>query len=225
MGREPDREWCRDGKSEVVQRVCCDDAYRVTPRISALARCDRLVSEPLVIKNFISTYALLSEDPKEELIMEKPLAELKEEGKLEESEKEDLLIRRSKRGANYGEASKELKEEGKLEESEEEADLNPLSNARSRPGPAKIDLRSGYHKLRVHQEDIPKTAFKTRYGHFEFTVMPFGLTNAPAVFMDLMNWVYKPYLDKLVIVLSDDILIYSKPREDHEVHLKLVLEL
>ncbi|GJR45604.1 putative reverse transcriptase domain-containing protein [Tanacetum coccineum] len=90
---------------------------------------------------------------------------------------------------------------------------------------SKIDIRSGYHQLRVHGEDIPKTAFRTRYGHFEFTVMPFGLTNAPTVFMDLMNRVCKPYLDKFFIMFIDDILIYSKSKEDHEVHLKLVLEL
>ncbi|GKA06158.1 putative reverse transcriptase domain-containing protein [Tanacetum coccineum] len=89
---------------------------------------------------------------------------------------------------------------------------------------SKIDLRSSCHQLRVQEEDIPKTTYRTRYGNFEFTVMPFGLSNAPAVFMGL-NRVCKLYLDKFFIVFIDDILIYSKSKEDHEGHLKLELEL
>ncbi|GKB92030.1 retrotransposon protein, putative, ty3-gypsy subclass [Tanacetum coccineum] len=90
---------------------------------------------------------------------------------------------------------------------------------------SKIDLRSGYYQLRVRDEDIPKTAFKIRYGHYELQVMPFGLTNASTVFMDLMNQVCKPFLDKFVIVFIDDILIYSRNKVEHEEHLKQILEL
>nr|GEV79308.1 hypothetical protein [Tanacetum cinerariifolium] len=90
---------------------------------------------------------------------------------------------------------------------------------------SKIDLRMGYHQLRIREEHIPITAFRTRYGYYEFRVMSFGLTNVPAVFMDLMNRVCKPYLDKFVIVFIDDILIYSKDKEEHEKHLKTIFEL
>nr|GEW74679.1 putative reverse transcriptase domain-containing protein [Tanacetum cinerariifolium] len=104
--------------------------------------------------------------------------------------------------------------------------INDLFDQLQRPSVySNIDMRSGYHQLRVREEDIPKTAFKTRYGHYEFQVMLFGLTNAPAVFMDLMNRVCKPYLDKFVIVFIDDILIYSKSKQEYEEHLKFILEL
>jgi hypothetical protein len=89
---------------------------------------------------------------------------------------------------------------------------------------SKIDLRSGYHQLQIKEEDIPKTAFKTRFGHYKFTVLPFGLTNALGVFMSLMNGVFREYLDKFVQVFIDDILIYSQTMEEHDKHLCLLLQ-
>jgi hypothetical protein len=89
---------------------------------------------------------------------------------------------------------------------------------------SKIDLRSGYHQLRIKEDDIPKTTFKMTFGHYEFTVLPFGLTNAPGVFMSLMNGVFRKLLDKFVQVFIDDILIYSRTTEEHDEHLRLVLQ-
>jgi hypothetical protein len=89
---------------------------------------------------------------------------------------------------------------------------------------SKIDLRSGYHQMKIRSYDIPKTAFSTRYGLYEFTVMSFGLTNAPAYFMNLMNKVFMEYLEKFVVVFIDDILIHSKNDSDHEEHLRVVLQ-
>ena len=87
----------------------------------------------------------------------------------------------------------------------------------------KINLRTGYHQLRVREANIPKTTFRRWYRYFEFIVMPFGLTNVPTEFMDLMHRVFQPYLDQFMVVFIDDILIYSKSKEEHEDHLRIVL--
>jgi hypothetical protein len=89
---------------------------------------------------------------------------------------------------------------------------------------SKIDLRSGYHQMKIREQDIPKTAFTARYGLYKFVVVSFGLTNAPAYFMNLMNKVFMEELDRFVVVFIDNILIYSKTAEEHEEHLRIVLE-
>ena len=89
---------------------------------------------------------------------------------------------------------------------------------------SKIDLRSGYHQLRIREAGVSKTTFRTRYGHYEFLVMSFGLTNAPAAFMDLMNRVFRSFMDQLMVVFIDDILVYSKSMEEHVYHFRRVLQ-
>ncbi|GJU12606.1 putative reverse transcriptase domain-containing protein [Tanacetum coccineum] len=143
----------------------------------------------------------------------------------DEPELSDIPVIRDFTDSPYRLAPSEMQElSEELQELQEKGFIRPSHSPWGAPI-LFVKKKDGYHQLRVHEDDIPKTAFRTRYGHFEFTVMPFGLTNEPTVFMDLMNWVCKPYLDKFVIVFIDYILIYSKTKEDHKIHLKLVLEL
>ena len=89
---------------------------------------------------------------------------------------------------------------------------------------SKIDLQSSYYQLRIRVEDMPKTAFRIKYSYYEFLVMPFRLTNAPATFMNMMNKIFKPYLNQFVVIFINDILIYSKSKEEHDKHLRIVLQ-
>nr|GFB56930.1 hypothetical protein [Tanacetum cinerariifolium] len=146
--------------------------------------------------------------------------------KAKEKEQEDIVVVRDFLESPYRLAPSELEElSGQLKELQDKGFIQPSSSPWGAPVAffSKIDLRSGYYELRVHEDDVSKTAFRTRYGHFEFTVMPFGLTYAPAVFMDLINKVCRPYLDKFVIVFIDDILIYFKTKEEHVKHLRHVI--
>ncbi|KAA3466199.1 RNA-directed DNA polymerase-like protein [Gossypium australe] len=101
--------------------------------------------------------------------------------------------------------------------------LNKVAIKNKYPLP-RIDDLFGYYQLRIKDSDVPKTAFKTRYGHYEFLAMPFGLTNAPAIFMDLINQIFRLYLDRFVVVFIDDILIYSRDESGHAEHLRIVLQ-
>ncbi|GKA26275.1 putative reverse transcriptase domain-containing protein [Tanacetum coccineum] len=145
--------------------------------------------------------------------------------KSDEPKLSNILIVRDFPESAYQLAPSEMQELSKqLQELQDKGFIRPSHSPWGAPV-LFVKKKDGYRQLRVHEANISKTTFRTRYEHFEFTVMPFGLTNAPAVFMNLMNWVCKLYLDKFVIVFIDDILIYSKSKEDHEAYLKLVLEL
>nr|GEV52948.1 reverse transcriptase domain-containing protein [Tanacetum cinerariifolium] len=149
------------------------------------------------------------------------ITEKKAEDKSEEKRLEDVPIMCEFLEAPYRLAPSEMKElSDQMQELSNKGFIRQRSNVYSI-----IDLRSGYHQLGVREEDISKTAFRSRYGHYEFQVVSFGLTNTPAVFMDLMNRVCKPYLEKFMIVFIEDILIYSNSQQEHGEHLKLTFEL